>query len=608
MLIQSLSEYTDTYLQDQLQDPAFEEKPVPFLLSIGENGQFNGIITREEEVVIQKGKKTKTYMKVLPLLVPKSPVSRAAGIYPLLAYDAVHYLLGFCSEIWSNPDEIEKHTDQHNEFIKLINHAYQQTNDPALLACVRFYQDETQLALAREAMQQQKVVKGSLVAFHVVWNIDSEETKNIVIDRKAVRDYWREHYFQAFDKRQESGGQGVCLITGKHGPIARTHDKIGGVSSLGGNAMGVSLISFDKDAFQSYGWEQNKNAPISPDRATAYVLALNDLLRSGNHRQGRSKNTVVTTRTDICELGFLYWTKEPEDIDFINTIASTDTKEIDKMLKLLNAEQKTYTINNNLYIVAVSGNGGRLVIRDFKHDLLDNVVKNINHWYSSINVVNVFEENGLSENPPIWKMLYSLIPQGAKLGNKEKAYALQIFRRAVFGIPLGYSILSTALSRLRVEKGVNRLGTVRIGLIRAALNDIISKKGETLMSDVLDVENNDGAYLCGRLMALYENIQYCAQGKLNMTVTDRYYGAAMENPQYVFPKLEVLCKQHLRKILRDKAGLANYFEKQIEELIGKMSQFPKHMNLENQGKFAIGYHHQKAEMRKKSEKPVNNSN
>src|SRR6202022_1062426 len=113
-----------------------------------------------------------------------------------------------------------------------------------------------------------------------------------------------EHYRQAFQERVESGGIGECIVSGKFGPIAPTHEKIKGTSSLGGQPAGVSMMSFDKPAFRSYGWEQNANSPVSPERAMAYVLALNNLLRSDKGH-----------RRDIAGVGFVYWTREPEEFD-----------------------------------------------------------------------------------------------------------------------------------------------------------------------------------------------------------------------------------------------------------------------------------------------------
>ena len=70
----------------------------------------------------------------------------------------------------------------------------------------------------------------------------------------------------------------MCLISGRIGPIAPTHELDQGRREPGGQPSGVALMSFDKAAFRSYGWDKNANSPVSPERARAYVLALNDLL------------------------------------------------------------------------------------------------------------------------------------------------------------------------------------------------------------------------------------------------------------------------------------------------------------------------------------------
>ena len=46
MFVEALTEYADTRLAGQLADLAFESKPVPYLLEIGADGSFIGIVNR----------------------------------------------------------------------------------------------------------------------------------------------------------------------------------------------------------------------------------------------------------------------------------------------------------------------------------------------------------------------------------------------------------------------------------------------------------------------------------------------------------------------------------------------------------------------------------
>ena len=109
----------------------------------------------------------------------------------------------------------------------------------------------------------------------------------------------------------------------KTGTIAPTHEKIKGVSSLGGQAAGVALMSFDKEAFRSYGWEQNQNSPVSPDRALAYVLALNDLLRLDKGK-----------RKDIAGVGLFFWLRQPAAFNPFEVLDPPDTDTVKAMLAI----------------------------------------------------------------------------------------------------------------------------------------------------------------------------------------------------------------------------------------------------------------------------------
>jgi CRISPR-associated protein Csd1 len=121
------------------------------------------------------------------------------------------------------------------------------------------------------------------------------------------------------------------------------------------------------------------------------------------------------------------------------------------------------------------------------------------------------------------------------------------------------------------------------------------------MNPSVDLKQDDPAYLCGRLLAVFENLQesvYSSAGesKINMTVADRYYSLASTNPRAAFPKLESLAKSHLRKLARAKPSWKNAIEREVAELSEKIgTSFPPMLSLDGQGRFALGYYHQKAE-------------
>lgn len=108
---------------------------------------------------------------------------------------------------------------------------------------------------------------------------------------------------------------------------------------------------------------------------------------------------------------------------------------------------------------------------------------------------------------------------------------------------------------------------------------------------MLDSENHSPAYRLGRLFATLEKVQEEASPGLNATIRERYYGAASSTPVSVFTTLLRLKNHHLAKLTN--RGRAINFERLIGEIMGGLSDFPRHLTLPEQGRFALGYYHQR---------------
>jgi CRISPR-associated protein Csd1 len=511
----------------------------------------------------------------------------------------------------------EKARNHHAAFVALLGRAAAETGDPDLQACVLFFANEVEVQRAREALKAAK--PGTLLALAV---------GEPLVYSAVVQEFWRRHYQLAFGERN-AGTTGECLISGKSGPIAPTHDKIKGLSSLGGQASGVALMSFDKEAFRSYGWEQNENSPVCPDRAQAYVLALNDLLRQGKK---------VPSRRDIAGIGFIFWTRHKDDFNLWQELdpqpgeppleeEEADEPSTDAVDKLLKFDTYYTPAENDFYLAGVSGNGGRLRVRYWVTETLAQVRANLQQWQEQLRVAYPWDDPGPVR---IWQLGYVLDRDGEPPAHQT----LALLRRAIEGRrqPLGYGMLSAALSRLRhpeedakgsdgKRKDPMRLSRLRIpiGLIRLCLNDI-QPKGVPEMKEGLDPDCALPAYICGRLMAEYENLQREAHkrdrkdegevssphkndrkggSEVNSSVLDRYFTLASTYPAAAFPKMNGLAQNHLRKLRRDKPGAHWAIQDHLQELHAKLQPaeagpYPGKLSLEGQGLFALGYYHQKA--------------
>jgi len=203
-------------------------------------------------------------------------------------------------------------------------------------------------------------------------------------------------------------------------------------------------------------------------------------------------------------------------------------------------------------------------------------------------------------------------------GEPNDHTVLALLRRGIEGLPLGYSVLSTALTRLRHPGGLDSkdkagdkkndpmsLARLRvpIGLIRMCINDLFRQKGQNDMSEGLDPTCPNPAYVCGRLMAEFESLQRASsESEVNSSVLDRYFALASTYPAVAFPKIESLAQKHLRKLRRDNPPAAYAIDRRLQELHALLrptnaGAFPGKLGLEGQGLFALGYYHQKARSR-----------
>ena len=104
------------------------------------------------------------------------------------------------------------------------------------------------------------------------------------------------------------------------------------------------------------------------------------------------------------------------------------------------------------------------------------------------------------------------------------------------------------------------------------------------------MDQRDTPYRLGRLFAVLEHIQRAAMPGINATIRDRYYGAASTTPVAVFTTLLRLKNAHLKKLADSATG---YFEKLIGEIVEPLAEFPRQLTLPEQGRFALGYYHQR---------------
>jgi len=151
-------------------------------------------------------------------------------------------------------------------------------------------------------------------------------------------------------------------------------------------------------------------------------------------------------------------------------------------------------------------------------------------------------------------------------------------------------MLASALRRIKADHEVDypRAALIKGVLVRQSR---FYRKGSKEVGMTLDPANTSEGYLLGRLFAVLERAQELASPGLNATIKDRFYGAASSTPATVFPLLLRLKNHHVGKL--DNRGAAINLEKQIGEIMNSLRDLPVHLPLLEQGRFAVGYYHQR---------------
>ncbi len=575
MILKRLYELAER--ENLLDDPSFELLPVPIIVKVGDGGKFLGLEQRRDPIVIptKKGPPKTKPGRGKELAVPKAHGNTANAGFARFLTDTFARVLPVDNML---PEKDRKKSAASRQtFWKQVGEAAQDTGDPALRAVDDFGKAmATNPQLTQQICSELSAIKpgpGERCTF--AWSQDEGLT---ILDREPVKAWWRTYYNRFDESRQGEGARGICQVTGSFGPIATVHTtKISGIP--GGIASGVSLISNDKQAFESYGLEGAANAAIGYRAADGYTRAIQALIQEKLHR------SKITSGGDI----FLFWSRDKAQADdLLACLNGTDPAAVAKLLESPHSGLEAKVADDNaFYCLALSGNSARAVVRDYLEAPISEVKAKLRRWFTDLQITSPFGSETVASFP-LWHLaLVTALDSEAIAPNVPP----QLLAAAINGQGIGEHILAACLRRLQAE-GSRGFTAVRIGLIKL----ILIRKGITMSEHVMDA--GSAAYVCGRLMAVFERAQWGALGEVNANVVDRYYGTASTAPGLVFPRLLKSVRQHISKLESDRPGMATNIEKDLESLCSQVKDIPQLLKLDQQGEFALGFYHQRAEYRR----------
>lgn len=543
-------------------DPDYEKKKVDFFLRIDAQGTFRGLIPTRTDGG-----------RAHEIPVPRFPKRAGIGTNPGFLFDNAKYVLGLGGE------DIERNERCVESFRALVADLVERTHDEGAIAVARFFdRRKEQLAAIREQHPDGAWTGSEWIAFM----LDGDDER-CVHDRSAVRSHWA-------SLRQGTGdGEGGalirCLVTGEIGPAARMHGSIKRVPDA--QTAGAALVSFNAEAFASQGLKQGENASVSRAAAEGYVTALNWLLEGTPTR--RFRHGIAVGEGAV----LVFWTRKASPFTETFSLLMDPPTDPEAVKLLVESPKKGLAPgpidNTAFYAVTLSGNAARVVVRDWMEITVREAKGHLRAYFDALAI-----DGDAGEPLGIRRLLDAVTaPSGRGLSPDLGA---RLLHAALHGSPFPRELLAAALRRLRLpphKLDERRQLRARCALIKATLLRLPERGSRLEVPVSLDERNTDVPYLLGRLFAALERLQGEAQGDINATIRDKFFGSASSTPALVFPRLLRLSVHHAAKA--SSGGRDPWVEIVKARIIDQLPgvKLPQTLSLEEQGLFAIGYYHQR---------------
>ena len=586
MILQALTQYYQRKADNgsDIAPQGFEYKQIPFIIVIDKDGNF--VQLEDTRGANSKTKKGNSFLA--PLASTRSGKNSA---------DVANLLWDHYGYIFAHPKEdtdtaIVMANRQHQAFKQRINEVLTKTNDSGLKAVKEFLTNQTNIDLVKntDTWQQCLKINGCNLTFRLQGETD------LICQSKAIQSYIANQSNYAEDESNESSEKGICLITGNKDTIARLHQPIGGV-----NAKPAPFASINLDAFESYNKSQGYGFPVSEKGMFEYTTALNTLLKSDNRfRIGETVAVCFSEKQSEFEdeLALLFGdnVKKDNPDEFVNTVKNLFSS-------IHNGAYTKGEGTQKIYVLGLSPNVARIVVRFWYESTVADMAINIAQWFDDIRMVKGIN-SPYPEYMPLLRLLCNLVFEG-KSENLPPNLVADTTKAILNGGILPITLLQMAIRRNRAEQSVTY---ARASLIKAYLNRQIRfncSKNTTKNKEITvsyDPNRQDIGYVLGALFATLEKVQEdSSESKINATIKDRYYGSASSTPLTVFATLIKLSQHHLSKISKIKPNRAVYFNRELGEIMNKIDKFPSHLNMEQQGLFAIGYYQKRQDFFVKKE-------
>ena len=555
MILKALYDYYKRC--DNLPAKGMEEKEIGFLIVLSPKGEF----LRFEDCRIGKDHAR--------LYLVKKHVGRSSAAVANYLYDNSAYVLGYSDK--SNGKE-QLYFDTFKTKIEDIAEAFPDSNE--ILAVKAFY-DNSREEIIQTVSQDPlwEDIKKNLSKKYSTFSFRIEGDLRIVAEKKEILQL----------EEKDSSDATFCLVSGEYGvPVDTTTSTM-----IPGSQATAKLVAFQVNSgYDSYGKSKCGNAPISEEAEFAYTTALNSMLQKGSRNK-----FMLGTRT------FVFWaannneaSMETEEslFDLLGFSEDANDDPNAKIMKVRKVFESIYSgimktgLDDKFYILGLAPNSARIAVVYWSETTLKDFAEKILRHFSDMEIHDTRKDRkpymGIRE-------IISSVTLGGKMSDATPNLPEAVVKSIFQGLPYPQTLYSACIRRIRAEQ---KLTITRAAIIKAYLNR--QSNNNKKIDIMLDKDNNNQGYLCGRLFAVLDKIQEDANNI--SSIRERYMNAASATPSAVFATILNLSVHHSEKL---DEGRRIYFEKIKQEILDKVSAdgFPTHLDLQDQGRFFVGYYHQR---------------
>jgi len=555
MIFQSLVSLYDRLAKaDEVPPYGFSVEDIGFVITIDKKGNLIG---QPEDLRIRIRANTFDFRaSVVPYSNKVDVRSGNASTTPNFMVDKVDYLFGMSGN--------SKKNVYQESFRKRIDEVCGVSKDDGVLAARLFLSSwNPENSGELRGWKEMCGIHGKWVAFRL------QGDSKFIHERLEVRKLWADFI------AKEEFTYGISFLDGDVHNMQPQYAQF----KFG---SGASLVSFNEVAYESYGKRKGENAPISVEAEFKSSSALKFLLRS------------KTQRIRIGDAVTVFWAERASPVEtFFGQVMNPSVEDraaaiiVEQFLEAVRRGSlpKDLEGDNNLkfYILGISLNKARLALRFWHVCSVDELMVRFRNHFRNLEMERSDRD---IQFPGVWHLLKET---ARETKNISPVLGGSLTRSILTGINYPQNLFQGVIGRIRADQRINYL---RASILKAILQR--NYKMEVPMA--LDTERREVSYLLGRLFAVLEKAQLDALGKVNATIKDRFFSAASATPASVFPQLLRLSQHHI-----EKAEYGYVSDRRISKIMEHVDVFPVHLNLKEQGLFAIAYYQQKNALYRKNE-------